>query len=74
VKGSTPDTLAAAEAVVTYDLPASDGAALAWLYDVTDVREATGGEDGTLSVTVSITEIDAQRFAKRFGYTPSGAV
>ena len=68
------DTLAAAEAVVTYDLPASDGAALAWLYDVTDVREATGGEDGTLSVTVSITEIDAQRFAKRFGYTPSGAV
>lgn len=64
-------TLAAAERVLTVDLPASDGAALAWLYDVADVREVES-EGATMSLTVSIAEADAQRFTKRFGYPLDG--
>jgi len=66
------ETLAAAESVITIDLPASDGAALAWLYDVADVRDATG-EGATMSLTVSISDVDAQRFSKRFGYDLSAS-
>ena len=66
------ETLAAAETVVQIDLPASDGAALAWLYDVADVRD-TVAEDATMSLTVSISDADAQRFSKRFGYDLNGA-
>ena len=61
------ETLAAAETLVRVDLPASDGAALAWLYDAADVRD-TAAEGATMSLTVSISDTDAQRFAKRFGY------
>jgi len=61
------ETLAAAETLTRIDLPASDGAALAWLYDVADVREAAG-EGAIMSLTVSIGEADAKRFEKRFGY------
>ncbi len=61
------DTLAAAETLARIDLPASDGAAMAWLYDVADVRD-TAMEDGAMSITVSISEADSQRFTKRFGY------
>lgn len=64
------ETLAAAEKVVRIDLPASDGAALAWLYEAADVREVSG-EDATMSLTVSISDADAQRFEKRFGYALS---
>ena len=66
------ETLAAAETLARIDLPLSDGAALAWLYDVADVRDATA-DDGMMSVTVSISEADAQRFTKRFGYDLSDA-
>ena len=65
------EMLAKAETLVQVDLPASDGAALAWLYDVADVREASG-EGATMSLTVSISDADAQRFEKRFGYDLSG--
>ncbi len=61
------ETLAAAETLVRIDLPVSDGAALAWLYQTADVRDATG-EESTMSLTVSISDADAQRFGKRFGY------
>ncbi len=61
------ETLAAAETLARIDLPLSDGAALAWLYQAADVRDAEAG-DGTMSVTVSISDADAQRFSKRFGY------
>ena len=61
------ETLAAAETLVRVDLPASDGAALAWLHDAADVRD-TAAEGATMSLTVSISDTDAQRFARRFGY------
>ncbi len=64
------ETLSATESVVRIDLPASDGAALAWLYEAADVRDASG-EEATMSLTVSISEADAQRFVKRFGYALS---
>ena len=66
------EVLASAETVVRLDLPASDGAALAWLHEMADVRE-TAGEGETLSLTVSISEADARRFSKRFGYELPGA-
>ncbi len=64
------ETLSAAETVVRIDLPASDGAALAWLYESADVRDVAG-EGATMSLTVSIADADAQRFEKRFGYALS---
>ncbi len=66
------ETLATAERLVRIALPASDGAALAWLYETADVREATGEED-VMTLTVSISDADAQRFEKRFGYAPVAA-
>ena len=61
------ETLASAETVARIDLPLSDGAALAWLYGTADVRDANA-EDDIMSVIVSISEADAQRFTKKFGY------
>jgi GTP-binding protein HflX len=50
------------------DLPASDGAPLAWLHEhgeVTDQRQA----DGALFIVVRLDPADAERFGARFGLT-----
>jgi len=52
---------------VRIELPAGEGAALAWLYEHGEVRESRGAEGEELALTVRLDPEDVGRFVKRFG-------
>lgn len=57
--------LTEANIVRRLELPASEGATLAWLYERGDVSDRTDGDDGAVSVTVRLSPDDWSRFASR---------
>ncbi len=61
------------EKVVRIEVPAADGAALAWLYNSGDVRSCEA-EDSMMAVEVLLSGANLNRFYKRFGYEFEDAV
>lgn len=52
---------------VRIELPAGEGAALAWLHEHGEVTESRTGERDELTITVRLDPEDVGRFVKRFG-------
>lgn len=59
--------LASQFAIVTIDIPPSDGKALAWLYENTQVLSRTDS-DTALRLSVKTDQIKLNRFSGKFGY------
>ncbi len=59
------ERLSAGREVRELDLPAGDGAAIAWLYDHADVLRRKDGDDGMVHLTVGMDADTAARFARR---------
>ncbi|MEQ9488415.1 MAG: GTPase HflX [Alphaproteobacteria bacterium] len=59
--------LASAFEIVSYRLPYSDGAALAWLHERADLRDRHDEEEG-IDVTVALAPATRAQFEDRFGY------
>lgn len=60
-------TLASAFDIVRYDLPFSDGAAIAWLHERADMRDRYDDDTG-IHVTVAFAPATHAQFEDRFGY------
>lgn len=56
------------DAIMDYELPASDGKAIAWLYKEGQVIDQTGGDDGKILVKVRLSADNRGRFEARFPY------
>ncbi len=67
------DHLGRFEKVVRIEVPAADGAALAWLYNSGDVRNVETDES-VMAVEVLLSGANLNRFYKRFGYEFEDAV
>ena len=59
--------LATAFTIMSYTLPYSDGAAIAWLHERADLRERHDDDDG-IHVTVAFSPATHAQFEDRFGY------
>lgn len=56
--------------LAAYELPASDGKALSWLYETGEVL-STDVNDGSLNVAVKLDQSDIERFAAQFKHVAS---
>jgi GTPase len=59
--------VAAGRTTLAVDVPASDGAGLAWLYEAGDVLARDDQGDGTIHVTVRVAPERADQVRRRFG-------
>jgi GTP-binding protein HflX len=59
--------VAAGRATFEIDLPATDGAGLAWLYESADVLSRVDGEEGVIHLKVRVGPERAEQVRRRFG-------
>ena len=60
------DCLATGRIVLEVDVPAEDGASLAWLHETCEVLDRSAGSDGVTRVTLRISPERADRVIRRF--------
>ena len=64
--GVVEDRMAAGRAVLELDVPATDGAALAWTYETCEVLARRANRDGSTHVTVRVAPERVDRVMQRF--------